>query len=270
MRIVIAESGPPRLEDPTDFTRFSILMDGKFKPHPGTALRGIGRLSCDGHAWVRPDCLRALLPVDLPADWEAGFASMVAFAQSRGWIGEGGAIRAHIEFRDASEPVSNAAFRNAMRKFASGVCVVAAGEGADRRGMTVSAFSSVSAEPPMILVCINSTSASHDAIVNAERFSVNILGEDQAGIARTFAGMNGLQGADRFADAGWQQASGVPTLPDSLQCLVCRPVIRERAGSHTVLIGQVTSASEACESRMPLINYCGTLQGLRAGLEKAA
>lgn len=270
MRIVIAESGPPRLEDPTDFTRFSILMDGKFKTHPGVALRGIGRLSCDGHAWVRPDCLSALLPVDLPADWEAGFANMVSFARSRGWIGEGGAIRAHIEFRDSSEAVSNAAFRNAMRKFASGVCVVAAGEGVARRGMTVSAFSSVSAEPPMILVCINASSASHDTIVNAERFSVNILGEDQSDVAQTFAGMTGPQGVERFAEADWQQASGVPILADSLQYLVCRPVIRERAGSHTVLIGQVVSASDACEDRLPLINYCGTLQGLRPGLEEVA
>ena len=125
MRIVIAHSGPPRLEDPCDFTRFSILMDGGFRSAPGAALRGIGRLSCDGHAWVRPDCLRALLPVDLPADWEAGFARMTEFARSRGWIGEGGAIRAHIEFRERPEAVSNDAFRNAMRKFASGVCVVA-------------------------------------------------------------------------------------------------------------------------------------------------
>ena len=270
MRIVIAESGPPRLEDACDFQHFSILMDEAFRNMPGAALRGIGRLSCDGHAWVRPDCLRALLPVDLPADWETGFARMSEFARSRGWIGEGGAIRAHIEFRDHPEPVSNAAFRDAMRKFASGVCVVAAGTGEERRGMTVSAFSSVSAEPPMILVCINKASASHDAIVNAERFSVNILGAEQDGIARTFAGMNGLTGAQRFTHGAWQETAAVPTLADALQSLVCRPAIRERAGSHTVLIGQVISASQALEDRMPLINYCGTLRGLCGGLEKAA
>ena len=136
--------------------------------------------------------------------------------------------------------------------------------------MTVSAFSSVSAEPPMILVCINTDSASHDAIVNAERFSVNILGEEQDGIARTFAGMSGLSGAGRFADGNWQDSGGVPALADALQSVICRPVIRERAGSHTVLIGQVVAASQAREDGMPLINYCGTLQGLKGGLEKAA
>lgn len=270
MRIIIAESGPPRLEEPCDFTRFSILMDGGFRKTPGAALRGIGRLSCDGHAWVRPDCLRALLPVDIPAGWEAGFARMTDIARSRGWIGEGGAIRAHIEFRERPEAVSDDAFRNAMRKFASGVCVVAVGAGEDRRGMTVSAFSSVSAEPPMILVCINKGSASHDAIVNAERFSVNILGEEHDGIARTFAGMNGLSGADRFTQGNWQDSGGVPALADALQSVVCRPVIREQAGSHTVLIGQVAATGAAREDSMPLINYCGTLQSLRGGLEKAA
>lgn len=169
-----------------------------------------------------------------------------------------------------NEQITSGVFKQAMRRFASGVCVVAAGDGEQRRGMTISAFSSVSADPPLILVCINANAFSHDAIVDVQRFSVNILAQHQQEIAMAFAGMRELQGAQRFTLGDWRQVRGAPTLRDALQSLVCEPVSRHPAGSHTVLIGRVIAASEQISCAGPLLNYDGTLQSLPARVPIAA
>ncbi|MEZ5650882.1 MAG: flavin reductase family protein [Burkholderiaceae bacterium] len=270
MVILIDESGPPRLDAPADFKRFSVRMAAGLSADAAQVLHGIGRLDDDGFVWVRPDALRAMLPARLPAGWEQGFAGMVAFADAHGWLAADGAIRAHIEFTEAREPIAPGAFRAALRQFAAGVCVVASGAGDARRGMTVSAFSSVSAEPPMILVCINAASFSHDDLVDADVFSVNILADVQRDIACTFAGMTGVHGAARFAHGDWRELDGAPALADALVCLVCEPAARHRAGSHTVMIGRVIAAVGADAGAIPLINYDGVMCSIGTQWPRAA
>src|SRR5262249_9122514 len=91
--------------------------------------------------------------------------------------------------------VSEAAFREALAHFASGVTVVTACTRAGRVGFPASAFPSVSLEPPLVLVCVARGASAHDAVVAAEAFGVNILSERQQWIAEQFA----RPGVDRFA-----------------------------------------------------------------------
>lgn len=260
MRIVLMQDTLPRLEGADDLRRFSIAMDERLRGSAREALAPVGLpvTSEATHAWVRPDAVRALSPLAGDPEWEAGFANMRAFAEEHGWTGENGMIRAHIDVIAATEPVSADAFRNAMRRFASGVCVVACGAGEDRRGMTVSAFSSVSAEPPMVLVCLNRGASAHAPLVTAGSFSINILGGEQEDIAMLFAGQGALKGADRFGP-DWQDSHGAPVLSTAHQSLVCTQVSAHRAGTHTVLIGQVVATSDAQETGA-LVNYNGAIK----------
>lgn len=261
MRIVLMQDALPRLEAADDLRRFSIAMDERLRASARAALAPVGTPVDEAgtHAWVRPDAVRALSPLAGDPEWDAAFANMLSFAESHGWIGENGGIRAHIDYIFAPAPVSGEEFRNAMRKFVSGICVVASGEGEARRGMTVSAFTSVSAEPPMVLVCLNRAASAHDALIASESFSVNILSGAQEGLARMFAGQGPLKGADRF-DADWRQgAHGAPVLATAHQSLVCAQVSTHRAGTHTVLIGRVVATTDAREDGA-LVNYDGAIK----------
>jgi flavin reductase (DIM6/NTAB) family NADH-FMN oxidoreductase RutF len=159
-------------------------------------------------------------------------------------------------------------FRQAMRRYASGVCVVAANRGADRCGMTVSAVSSVSAEPPMILVCLNRNSSSHGALVTAERFSVNILRAGDEDLAMIFAGQSGLRGADKFNVGTWSCA-GAPVLDTSLQTLLCEPAACHDAGSHTILIGHVVDVFGNSDGSA-MVNFEGSFHQVPLNTPRAA
>jgi flavin reductase (DIM6/NTAB) family NADH-FMN oxidoreductase RutF len=86
-----------------------------------------------------------------------------------------------------ARPVDQAVFRNVVGHFASGVTIVTTEDAGVRYGATISAVSSLSAEPPMVLACVNQRLGTHAAIVNTRRFTINILGEDQGSLAHTFA-----------------------------------------------------------------------------------
>lgn len=259
MRLVLARGCAPRLEGPADFRRFSILLDRAARNELHQALAPVGVADGESHAWVRPDALRDLSPLAGQPEWETGFAAMVQFAAKHGWTDDCGRIRAHIEDTEAPATIPPETFRNAMRRFASGVCIVATGEGEGRRGMTVSAFTSVSAEPPLVLICINRASSAHDALTGDGLYSINILGAGQTDLALRFAGHHGIHGAARF-DAGWHQsADSAPVLKDCLQSLVCAPVSQHAAGSHTVLIGRVIGVNSGVGGEA-LVNFGGQLQ----------
>ncbi|MCC5969087.1 MAG: flavin reductase family protein [Pararhodobacter sp.] len=259
MRLVITTGCAPRLESATDFKRFSLRLDLVPGHDHLTALAPVGEADGDSHAWVRPDALRALSPHAGQSDWEEGFAAMLRFAAQHGWTDAHGRIRAHIESTEAAIPVAPDVFRAAMRRFASGVCIVATGAGEERCGMTVSAFTSVSADPPLVLVCLNRASSAHARLTGDGVYSINILAAGQAELAMRFAGQTGIHGAARF-DARWQQAAhGAPVLRDCLQSLICAPSARHEAGSHTLLVGQVIGTGGGA-GRAALLNFDGTLQ----------
>jgi flavin reductase ActVB len=149
--------------------------------------------------------------------------------------------------------VDQMAFRNAMAQFASGVTIVATREeDGNPKGFTASAFSSLSLDPPLILVCLDRKADSHPAFERAEHFTVSILAEDQAQAALRFA----KSGSDKFGGFEVEQGSitGMPVIPDALVHLECRMHDRLRGGDHTILVGEVLFA-HTDDARRPLIHH---------------
>ena len=136
--------------------------------------------------------------------------------------------------------VSSDEFRGAMRHLAGGVSVITAGRGRDISGMTVTSVSSLSVDPPALIVSVNRESSSWPLVKRYGFFGVNILTSDQIDIAERFTGKGGLKGADRFAGAGWMtRASGVPLLVDALAAIDCEVEDIVERHSHAIVIGRV-------------------------------
>jgi len=107
-------------------------------------------------------------------------------------------------------------------------------------GMTVTSLSSLSVEPPALIVSINRASSSWPLVKRYGFFGVNILTSDQVEIAERFTGKGGLKGADRFAGAEWTtRASGVPLLIGALAAIDCEVEDIVERHSHAILIGRV-------------------------------
>lgn len=150
-------------------------------------------------------------------------------------------------------PVDPDTFRSVLGRFASGVTVVTAlGPNERDHGMTVSAFCSVSLEPPMILICIAKDAAMHEHLVESEHFAVNILAAGQEALSRRFSG----QDPDRFEGVGFVRGkSGVALLEDALVQLECRRVNSCPGGDHTIILGEVVDAT--LRPDRPLLYYRG-------------
>jgi flavin reductase (DIM6/NTAB) family NADH-FMN oxidoreductase RutF len=131
-------------------------------------------------------------------------------------------------------------FREAMRRTASGVAVIATDGPAGRAGLTVSTLCSLSLEPPSVIACVHRNSAVLPLIAANGVFTANVLAEDQARVAEVFAGMVPELREDRFAEGGWVRAeSGAPALRGSLNSFDCRLATSFDYGSHRVIIGEV-------------------------------
>ena len=131
-------------------------------------------------------------------------------------------------------------FRSAMRQLTGGVSVITAGKGRDISGMTVTSVSSLSVDPPALIVSINREASSWPLVKRYGFFGVNILTSDQIDIAERFTGKGGLKGAARFAGADWTtRASGVPLLVGALAAIDCEVEDIVERHSHAIVIGRV-------------------------------
>ena len=131
-------------------------------------------------------------------------------------------------------------FRDAMRHLAGGVSVITVGRGKDITGMTVTSVSSLSVDPPSLIVSINRASSSWPLLQRLGFFGVNILTADQLDVAERFTGKGGLKGAERFAGAEWiPGASGVPLLAGALAAIDCEVEDIVERHSHAIVIGRV-------------------------------
>ena len=157
--------------------------------------------------------------------------------------------------------ISADTFKNTLRLFPAGVTVVTIKTGEETHGLTVSAFVSVSAEPPLIAVAIDGRNRGHEMLENSDAvFAVNFLNESQSALSNNFAWGD----HDRFAASGveWKTAvTGAPILADALAYLDCTVYSRTRMGSHTLYIGEV-QASEVNEDQTPLVYYNRAYQGV--------
>jgi len=136
--------------------------------------------------------------------------------------------------------VSAGDFRGAMRHLTGGVSVITAGRGKDITGMTVTSVSSLSVDPPTLIVSINRSPSSWPLLKRLGVFGVNILTADQLDIAERFTGKDGLKGADRFTGAEWMtRVSGVPLLVGALAAVDCEVEEIVERHSHAIVIGRV-------------------------------
>ena len=136
--------------------------------------------------------------------------------------------------------VSQDDFRGAMRQLTGGVSVITAGRGKDISGMTVTSVSSLSVDPPALIVSVNRSASSWPLLKRYGFFGVNILTSDQIDIAERFAGKDGIKGAERFAGAEWTtRASGVPLLSGALAAIDCQVEEIVERHSHAIVIGRV-------------------------------
>ena len=147
-------------------------------------------------------------------------------------------------------PIDDARFRQAMGHFASGVTVVTTASTGELYGMTVSSFSSLSLNPPLVLICIDKSVPSHDMIRDSGRFVVNILAERQEHLSRRFA----TTANDKFKGVAWHSGQlGLPVLDNTLAAIECRLRDALDGGDHTIFVGEVVDAE--VREGAPLLYY---------------
>ena len=156
--------------------------------------------------------------------------------------------------------IDDATFRRAFRALAGGVCVITAGDGGRRTGLTATSATSLSADTPSVLFCVNRDASAASIIVAEGRFGLNILAADQSAVADRFSGKGGCRGALRYEGAQWRTlTTGVSLLvgaPAALDCVVTDAIERH---SHLIVIGRVVDAlTPGCGGALVYSNgvYC--------------
>ena len=149
--------------------------------------------------------------------------------------------------------VSPDEFRAVLGRFPSGVTVVTTkGANGSDEGMTVSAFCSLSLDPPLILICIEKSASAYQALTSADGFVVNVLSDKQEQTGRRFS----IVDIERFEGVGFtRSANGYAILDDVLAVIECRRIALHEAGDHTIIVGEVEATR--AENGSPLLYYRG-------------
>jgi flavin reductase (DIM6/NTAB) family NADH-FMN oxidoreductase RutF len=151
--------------------------------------------------------------------------------------------------------VDQGAFREALGRFASGVTVVSTIEDGIDHAMTASAFTSVSLDPPLVLVCSHKTSRFHDAVLATGVWGVSILTEEGIAASAWLAHRGRPLESQLEGIAYHRGASGVALLDESLAWLECTTQASYDGGDHTILVGSVTGAGLRNGGDDPLLYY---------------
>jgi flavin reductase len=140
----------------------------------------------------------------------------------------------------SSQPFNSRDFRDTLGAFATGVTVVTTQGPEHAYGLTASAFSSVSLDPPLVLVCVTNGTRGSDSIQANGIFAVNILSAEQEPLSRYFASRDRPRGSEAFAQIPHRtEASGSPILEGAAAYLDCRLAAAHIAGDHMIFIGEV-------------------------------
>ena len=162
-----------------------------------------------------------------------------------------------------SEPTPKE-FRDAMRAFVGTCSVITVGDGADASGLVVTSAISLSAEPPLLLACVNRSSSSYPLLEKYGRFGWSSLGATHQEVAERFSGFGGAKGAARYEGAAWETAvTGarlLPGAPTAFDCTVEEMIDR---ATHSILIGRV-QAVRRCPDAGALIYWDGVYRTLTA------
>lgn len=139
-----------------------------------------------------------------------------------------------------SEAESRALFLEQMRQVPGAVAVVASAREDDKGGLVATAWSSLCADPPMLLACVNRSASAHDLILDAGAFGLSLLSTEDKDVVGHFSGKGGLTGKDRFVDGLWESGpAGQPLLKVATVAFECRIEATHVYGTHTILIGRV-------------------------------
>jgi 3-hydroxy-9,10-secoandrosta-1,3,5(10)-triene-9,17-dione monooxygenase reductase component len=151
-------------------------------------------------------------------------------------------------------------FRDAMGHFASGVTVVTVSDGAGSvGGLTANAFSSLSLEPPLVLICVDNLSKAREYLDREKAFTIHFLGHHQEDIAMAFA----ARGPDKANGIGWSlSARGIPVLDDYLVALECEMENSMQGGDHVIIVGRVLDIKTTDTDQPPLTYYKGQINAL--------
>jgi flavin reductase (DIM6/NTAB) family NADH-FMN oxidoreductase RutF len=132
------------------------------------------------------------------------------------------------------------AFRDAMRAFVGNCSVITVGDGDEASGLVVTSAISLSADPPLLLACVNRSATSHPLLARYGRFGWSSLGAAHQAVAERFSGFGGIKGPDRYAGAEWERAvTGAQLLrgaPTAFDCTVEEMIDR---ATHSIVIGRV-------------------------------
>lgn len=158
-------------------------------------------------------------------------------------------------------------FRSAMRGLCQSVGIVTACDEGRWAGMTASSITSVSMEPPSLLVCVNRDASIHAAIARSRRFSVNFLADGQEEFSRLFS--SPISNEERFGQGGWSAGrEQPPELEGALSVLTCDLEHASAVATHTIFVGRVRSVV-AEPSRLPLVYLNGRYHPMSGRCEPA-
>ncbi|AZI44689.1 flavin reductase (plasmid) [Deinococcus psychrotolerans] len=152
-------------------------------------------------------------------------------------------------------PISSQEFRAALGRFASGVTIITALQDGEKRGMTASAFVSVSMNPPLILISVDKRAVMHAVLEEGEAFAVNILSQSQQLLSNHFAGR-----PDAGLNIAWNELGGLPVLSGAAAQLACSKYQTYEGGDHTLFVGEVQATY--ISDKVPLAYFGGTYRGL--------
>ena len=149
-----------------------------------------------------------------------------------------------------SKEFDGRAFRRACGQFLTGVTIVTARDAHDAPvGVTVNSFTSVSLDPPLVLVSLDKRLGSYQAFTGAANFAIHVLSTDAAHVSSRFA----RRGADKFGGLAWRNGrANVPVLAEYLAVFECSVAQQVDAGDHTLLIGRVEALDVRGADLLPL------------------
>lgn len=148
-----------------------------------------------------------------------------------------------------------------MGHFATGVTVITTRDrGGTPFGLTANAFTSLSLDPPLVLVCVDKAVSCYSCFEESKLFAVNILSEEQEELSRRFA----TKGIEKFADIGWRKSeNGLALLDGAMGHVECKLIYSYDGGDHTIYVGEVLTAGALGER--PLLFFKGKYRRLPRG-----
>jgi flavin reductase (DIM6/NTAB) family NADH-FMN oxidoreductase RutF len=160
-----------------------------------------------------------------------------------------------------ADMITSDKFRQVMGNFATGVTVVTTvDQDGKPYGLTVNAFTSVSLNPLLVLICLDNKLSGFEAFKNSKRFGVSMLSEHQEELSRLFA----TKESERPASIYFGGNLGMPLLRNSLAVMECETVAMYSGGDHTIFLGQVLTAEVLEAGKNPILYFRGKYQRLGA------